>query len=154
MHTIMQIGQLATRHQISVETIRYYERQGLLPKARRSTGNYRLYTEEHDERLNFILNCRVLDMGLDDIRTLTKLRHGRTPNCSGVKAFVDDHILRTEQRIAELRKLAKQLKGLRVGCNPEGTIDDCAILIGLDTSNRFRKALNGKQALRMEASVT
>jgi len=148
MHTIMQIGQLATRHQISVETIRYYERQGLLPKARRSTGNYRLYTDEHVERLNFILNCRCLDMSLDDIRTLIRLRNGRTPNCGGVKSFVDDHILRTEQRIAELRKLAKQLKGLRFGCNPEGTIDDCAILIGLDTSNRFRKSANGKQALR------
>jgi Cd(II)/Pb(II)-responsive transcriptional regulator len=141
----MQIGQLATRHQISVDTIRFYERQGLLPKARRSTGNYRLYTDEHFERLNFILNCRFLDMSLDDIRALLRLRNGRANKCADIKAFVDDHVDQIEHRIVELRQLAKQLKALRVGCTPESPIEGCTILVGLDKSDKIRKSANGNQ---------
>uniref|UniRef100_UPI000B0AB3A2 MerR family transcriptional regulator n=2 Tax=Pseudomonadota TaxID=1224 RepID=UPI000B0AB3A2 len=66
----LQIGELAKRTACPVVTIRYYEREGLLPQARRSQGNFRLYGEAHVERLQFILRCRSLDMPLSDVRTL------------------------------------------------------------------------------------
>ncbi|MFP6812291.1 MAG: MerR family transcriptional regulator [Moraxella sp.] len=66
----MKIGELAKRTGATVETIRYYEKERLLPEPFRSEGNYRLYNEEHIERLQFILHCRTLDMALDDVRIL------------------------------------------------------------------------------------
>ena len=61
----MKIGELAKLADCQVETVRYYEREGLLPAPARSEGNYRLYSSEHLERLTFIRNCRTLDMTLD-----------------------------------------------------------------------------------------
>lgn len=65
---LIKIGELAERTETTVETIRYYEKERLLPEPARSSGNYRLYNEEHMERLQFILHCRMLDMALDKVR--------------------------------------------------------------------------------------
>ena len=73
----MKIGALAETTGTSVETIRYYEREGLLPAAPRADNNYRLYTRVHAERLAFIRHCRNLDMTLDEIRALLRF-NGRT----------------------------------------------------------------------------
>ncbi|WP_146053956.1 MerR family transcriptional regulator, partial [Pseudomonas syringae] len=70
----MKIGELAKLTDTQVETVRYYEREGLLPAPARSDGNYRLYTQAHVERLSFIRNCRSLDMTLEEIRSLLNLR--------------------------------------------------------------------------------
>ena len=70
----MKIGELARIAMTQVETIRYYERAGLLPETARSEGNYRIYAEAHVERLSFIRNCRNLDMTLDEIRVLLRFR--------------------------------------------------------------------------------
>ena len=70
----MKIGELATATQTPVDTIRYYEREGLLPAAPRSSGNYRLYRTEHVERLGFIRHCRSLDMTLREIRVLLRFK--------------------------------------------------------------------------------
>ena len=67
---LIKIGELAKRTGATVETIRYYEKEGLLPEPSRSAGNYRLYNEEHIEHLQFILHCRALDMALDEVRVL------------------------------------------------------------------------------------
>lgn len=63
----MKIGELAKATDCAVETIRYYEREQLLPEPARTDGNYRLYTQAHVEWLTFIRNCRTLDMTLDEI---------------------------------------------------------------------------------------
>jgi DNA-binding transcriptional MerR regulator len=73
----MKIGELARIAMTQVETIRYYERAGLLPETARTEGNYRIYGDAHVERLSFIRNCRNLDMTLEEIRVL--LRYGRLP---------------------------------------------------------------------------
>ncbi len=70
----MKIGELAKLTDCQVETIRYYEKENLLPEPARSEGNYRLYTQAHVERLTFIRNCRSLDMTLEEIRSLLSLR--------------------------------------------------------------------------------
>jgi DNA-binding transcriptional MerR regulator len=76
----MKIGELARLVGTNVETIRYYERDGLLPEISRTEGNFRIYGEAHAERLSFIRNCRSLDMTLDEIRVL--LRFKDSPVCS------------------------------------------------------------------------
>ena len=70
----MKIGELAKATHTQVETIRYYEREGLLPETARTEGNYRVYGPEHVERLSFIRYCRSLDMALNEIRALLRMK--------------------------------------------------------------------------------
>ena len=112
----MRIGDLAEATGTPVETIRYYEREGLIPAAQRSDNNYRLYSAVHAERLAFIRQCRNLDMTLDEIRSLLRLRDAPSENCGEVNALLDEHIGHVAQRIRELRTLEKDLKALRARC--------------------------------------
>ena len=87
MSNSLKIGELAKRTGCLVETIRYYEREGLLLEPARSEGNYRLYTDIHVERLQFIRHCRVLDMTLEEIRNLLRFRDAPDENCREVNAL-------------------------------------------------------------------
>lgn len=111
-----RIGDLASLLDVPVETIRYYERETLLPKPARSDGNYRLYTSVERERLEFILNCRALDMTLLEIRNLLRLRDSPELGCGGVNDVLDEHIEHVAERIKVLRGLQSQLKALRLRC--------------------------------------
>lgn len=124
----MKIGQLATATATPVETIRYYERAGLLPAAPRTEGNYRDYDAAHVQRLSFIRHCRALDMALDEIRTLLRLQDAPGGDCGGVNAVLDAHIGHVAQRIRELRALERQLRGLRAQCQATQATEDCGIL--------------------------
>ena len=78
----MKIGQMAQATGTQVETVRYYEREGLLPVAGRTHGNYRVYDDSHVQRLSFIRHCRCLDMTLDEIRVLLRFKDDiRGRNC-------------------------------------------------------------------------
>ena len=112
----MRIGELADATQTTVETIRFYEREGLLPAPARSTGNYRQYTPVHAERLAFIRHCRNLDMTMDEIRQLLRFRDAPEGDCGQVDALLDEHIEHVAQRIRELRKLERELRMLRARC--------------------------------------
>ncbi|WP_019139756.1 Cd(II)/Pb(II)-responsive transcriptional regulator [Noviherbaspirillum massiliense] len=129
----LKIGELGARTGCNIETIRYYEREGLLPEPARSDGNYRLYGSEHVERLTFIRHCRSLDMTLDEIRTLLAFRDAPEQNCGEVNALLDEHIGHVEARIAELKLLEKQLRRLRCLCSQAQAARDCGILQGLAT---------------------
>jgi Cd(II)/Pb(II)-responsive transcriptional regulator len=124
----MRIGELARSTDCPVETIRYYESAGLLPTAPRSAGNYRLYGREHVERLQFIRNCRFLDMTLDEIRTLLRLCESQDRNCEAVNDLLDEHIGHVSERMAELKVLERQLRRLRRLCGKPGVVKDCGIL--------------------------
>ena len=130
----MRIGDLAAATSIPVETIRFYEREGLIPKARRADNNYRVYGAAHAERLAFIRHCRNLDMTLDEIRSLLRLREQPARDCAEVDALLDEHIGHVKQRIRELRALEKDLKLLRTHCASPHAIDDCGILSELDAA--------------------
>ncbi len=125
--TELTIGALAQRLQCQTETIRFYEREGLLPPPARSGGNYRLYGKLHLERLGFIRRCRTLDMTLDEIRVLLQLRDKPADNCAEVNAVLDEHIQHVTDRIAELRTLQGQLRSLRQLCASTG-VQGCGIL--------------------------
>ena len=88
----IRIGDLAKRSGCEVVTIRYYEKEGLLPKPARSGGNFRLYGEAHIERLQFIRHCRSLDMTLSEIRALLGLRDNPMQDCGEVNTLLEAHI--------------------------------------------------------------
>ncbi|MBV8603220.1 MAG: Cd(II)/Pb(II)-responsive transcriptional regulator [Pelomonas sp.] len=135
----MKIGELAAATDTPIETIRYYERAGLLPQPKRSEGNFRLYDEANVERLNFIRACRALDMSLDEVRVLLGFRDGADGDCTAVNALLDAHIEHVQARIAELRELSRELRGLREQCREVQAAGHCGILRGLDTNARQAK---------------
>ena len=124
----MKIGELAQRTNTQVVTIRYYEREGLLSEPNRSDGNYRIYSDEHSERLSFIRHCRGLDMTLDEIRVLLRFKDSPSENCREVNELLDEHIGHVAERIRELRQLEKQLKSLRETCIGGQDSQHCGIL--------------------------
>jgi len=124
----MKIGDLARDTRTPVETIRYYERAGLLPPAPRSDGNYRIYRPEHTQRLGFIRHCRSLDMSLDEIRVLLRFKDAPGEACGGVNALLDGHIGQVAARIRELRQLEGQLRALREQCSSVQDAGHCGIL--------------------------
>ncbi|HEX7690165.1 MAG TPA: Cd(II)/Pb(II)-responsive transcriptional regulator [Burkholderiaceae bacterium] len=128
----MKIGDLATSTDTPVETIRYYEREGLMSAPARSSGNFRLYDEGHVRRLGFIRACRALDMNLGEIRVLLRFRDGGESDCGEVNALLDEHLEHVEERMRELRRLAKDLRALRDECRKASPTDQCGILRGLD----------------------
>jgi len=127
----VKIGELARATLTPLETIRFYEREGLLPPAGRTDGNYRIYGHEHVERLTFIRHCRTLDMALGEIRALLRFKASPQENCMAVNELLDAHIGHVAQRIRELRSLEKQLKVLRQQCSEANAAADCGILKGL-----------------------
>ncbi|WP_047196935.1 Cd(II)/Pb(II)-responsive transcriptional regulator [Caldimonas brevitalea] len=124
----MKIGELAKATGTAIETIRFYEREGVLPETARTAGNYRIYDQSHVERLGFIRHCRSLDMTLDEIRVLLRFKDAPDENCGRVNQLLDEHIGHVAHRIAELRSLEKQLKALRRQCQEVHAAQDCGIL--------------------------
>ena len=129
-----RIGDLASLLDVPVETIRYYERESLLPKPARSDGNYRLYVEGERTRLEFILHCRALDMSLQEIRSLLRLRDAPEQGCAEVNAVLDEHIEHVTGRMRALRRLHAELKTLRAHCDAPSASKDCGILHELATA--------------------
>ncbi|MBS1208172.1 MAG: Cd(II)/Pb(II)-responsive transcriptional regulator [Proteobacteria bacterium] len=127
----MKIGELAHVAQCTVETVRYYEKEGLLPAATRTAGNFRQYGPAHVERLRFIRNCRALDMSHGEIRTLLSLADQPGAGCGAINAVFDQHIAHVDERIQELVQLKAQLSSLRKRCQAEQAVDACGILHGL-----------------------
>ncbi len=127
----MKIGELARRADTPVATIRYYERVGLLPPAPRSDGNYRIYADDHAERLAFVRHCRSLDMTLDEIRVLLRAKDTPNADCGDVDAVLDAHIGHVADRIRGLRSLQAQLRALRDRCAGDRAGSACGILTGL-----------------------
>ncbi|MCY4756768.1 Cd(II)/Pb(II)-responsive transcriptional regulator [Pelomonas aquatica] len=127
----MKIGELSTASATPIETIRYYEREGLLPPPARTGGNFRIYEPPHLERLQFIRYCRGLDMSLDEVRVLLRFKDEPSGDCGDVNALLDEHIGHVSRRIKELRSLERELKELRLRCGAARAADQCGILAGL-----------------------
>ena len=146
MTETLKIGELATRTGCPVETIRYYEHEGLLLAPVRSNGNYRLYGKAHVERLSFIRHCRSLDMTLEEIRTLLRFRDSPHENCEGANQLLDQHIGHVAARIADLKTLARQLKSLRRQCGAAKAARDCGILNKLGETKTIRVRSSGRSS--------
>ncbi|RJG03513.1 Cd(II)/Pb(II)-responsive transcriptional regulator [Noviherbaspirillum sedimenti] len=130
----MRIGELAKRTGTEIETVRYYEKSGLLAEPARNAAGYREYREEHQERLQFIRHCRSLQMSLADIRVLLELKGNPTTGCQGVNELLDHHIERIRAQMDTLRTLETQLTSLRDQCGEPHSVQECAIIQNLSES--------------------
>lgn len=127
----MRIGELARAAGMDVETLRFYEKAGLLPPPARGDNNYRRYDGGALQRLRFIANCRALDMSLDEIRVL--LAHIDAPgaDCSAVDQVVAEHLGHVRERIAALQLLERQLALLQNSCGHAQPGELCGIVLAL-----------------------
>ncbi len=127
----MRIGEIAAATGVNAETVRFYERQGLLPAPARRANGYRTYGPKHLERLSFIRHCRSLDIALADIRRLLELLDRPASMCGDVDELVDRQLERVQARIASLQALERQLATLRSRCKSRRTAAKCGILAEL-----------------------
>lgn len=139
----MRIGELARAVGLDVETVRYYERAGLLPAPARHANNYRRYGEDALRRLRFIRNCRALDMSLDEVRTLLAFIDAPGTDCRPVDALVAAHLDHVRDRIRTLRQLERQLVALQRACGDAEPHAACGVVLELgraDPPGRRRPA--------------
>ena len=127
----MRIGELARKTGCEVETIRYYEREGLIGVPARTTSGYREYRADHLEQLHFVRHCRSLGMPLADIKLLLSYKHDSSLACDVINDLLDEQIRRVKQKMTALRALDKQLQGLRARCASKRTAGECGILKSL-----------------------
>ncbi|MBW1962801.1 MAG: MerR family transcriptional regulator [Deltaproteobacteria bacterium] len=128
----LTIGQLAKQANVNLETIRYYERRGLIPEPPRNKSGYRLYSTDDLARTRFIKRTQALGFSLKEISELLSLRVEPGVTCAEVKARVEAKILDIESRIADLGQMRKALSKLSNQCNGRGPIGKCPILEALD----------------------
>ena len=129
----LTIGDLAKATTTKVETIRYYERIGLLPAPDRTAGNYRAYSEAELGRLSFIRRARDLGFPLDQVRALLELADRRDQPCETVDELARAHLVEVERKIADLQALGRELSEMISNCG-HGTIGECRIIEALAPS--------------------
>jgi Cu(I)-responsive transcriptional regulator len=124
------IGELGRLTGTRVETIRFYERIGLLAAPARTAGNYRAYGAEHLSRLSFIRRSRDLGFSLDQVRALLDLSDDRGRSCDAVDAIAKQHLIEVERKIADLGALRRELASMIDQCRG-GTVAECRIIEAL-----------------------
>lgn len=127
----MRIGELHQATGVAIETIRFYEKEGVLPAPARTDSGYRIYGSAHLERLSFIRHCRALDMPLADIRQILNFVAHPEADCGDINRLIDEQLARVRVRLKSMRALEKQLSQLRVHCEAGTTAAECGILHGL-----------------------
>lgn len=123
----MRIGAAAAASGCHIETIRYYERVGLLPHPARTDGGYREYQPKEVDRLRFITRGRELGFSLEEIRSLLTLSDDPALSCHDVDQLARHHLADIEQRVRELRGIARELQRTIASC-AGGKRGQCAIL--------------------------
>lgn len=131
----LTIGRLAKEARVNLETVRYYERQGLLPRPPRSASGYRLFPVEAARRLRFIRRAQELGFSLGEIRELLSLRVSRTAKNADVRKRTEAKIADIEAKIKSLDSMKKTLRKLTNACEGCGPIGECPILESLDKEN-------------------
>lgn len=134
MNGLMQIGDVSTRTGLTVDTIRFYERERLLHGASRSSGGFRLFSVGDLEDLTFIRNAQELGFSLDEIRELLTLKHASHPDCSQVEQLLEHKVEIVRGKIAALRKLERELRQAAAECKSnlrritKGPVVNCPVL--------------------------
>ena len=129
----MGIGALAKATGTKVETVRWYERVGLLPAPARTSGNYRSYDKAHLGRLSFIRRARDLGFSLEQVRALLGLAEDRDRPCEAVDAIARQHLDEVDRKIGDLQALRRELDGLIGRCR-HGAVSECRIIEALGPS--------------------
>lgn len=123
----MKIGELASATATKVETVRYYEKIGLLPPPARNSANYRAYGIDHLARLSFIRRARDLGFTLEAVRELLTLSDDKTQSCEAVDSIARVHLADIDRKVADLSALRTELDRVIGSCR-HGTVADCKII--------------------------
>lgn len=123
----LSIGGLSAKAAVNLETVRYYEKIGLLPSPPRSEGGHRLYGDEHVKRLTFVRRARELGFTLEEVRALLRLADERQTSCAKVRVLAADHLRDVRAKIADLRRMERVLSDTVDRC-AEGTRPECPLL--------------------------
>jgi Hg(II)-responsive transcriptional regulator len=132
----MKIGELAKRADVAIDTVRYYERQGLLPEAERTLSGYRQYDASDVERLRFIRRAKALGFTLSEIGELLELSGRREADMAGMKRAAEAKLVDVEARLAELQRIRGGLEALVASCPGHGELEHCPILGALSGDGR------------------
>lgn len=127
----MRIGELAQRSDCDVETVRFYEREGLIEAPPREANGYRSYSDTHLVQLNFIRHCRSLGMGLPEVRILRSFQAKPELACDRINLLIDGQIARIHSQVESLRQLEQQLHTLRDTCHANQKTSECGIMRNL-----------------------
>lgn len=128
----MRIGELAKLSHCDVETVRFYEREGLLDQPGREANGYRKYSEEHLTQLNFIRHCRSLGIGLAEVRILRRFQSNPDLACDEINQLIDRQIARIHEQAESLHQLERQLHALRDTCHANRKAGECGIMRTLE----------------------
>lgn len=132
----LTIGRVARGAGVNIQTVRYYERRGLLsPEAYRDSG-YRLYTDDAVRKIRFIKNAQELGFTLEEIAGLLRLRVGRRARCEDVRRKAQAKLGQVDEKIERLRAMRRVLDSLVRTCSKRGTTDACPILRSLEGGKR------------------
>jgi DNA-binding transcriptional MerR regulator len=132
----LSIGELSRRSGVKDVTIRYYERINLMPSPPRTENNYRAYKWEHLYRLRFIRRCRDLGFTLDQLRDLLSLSTQPGLRCAAVDHIAESHLEEIERKVADLQRLAIELRRIKMSCAGRGRIGNCRILQALSSATK------------------
>ena len=124
----LSIGQVARQSGVGVETVRFYERQGLLDKPSRNESGYRQYPPEAVSRLHFIKKAKEVGFSLREIKELLSLRLDTTATCQDVRSRAEAKILDIEQKLQALTRMKQALTDLTKACSGRGSVSECPIL--------------------------
>ena len=127
----MKIGELAKRSGVGIDTVRFYERQGLLPKARRLASGYRVYDPGDVKRLRFVRRAKALGFTLEEIRDLLALSDHRDDDMAALKGLATEKLADVQAKLAELSRIREGLETLVVACPGHGALAQCPILNAL-----------------------
>jgi MerR family copper efflux transcriptional regulator len=128
----LTIGQVAEQANVHIETLRYYERRGLVARPPRSASNYRLYPEDVVRRVRFIKRAQGLGFSLNDIEELLSLRAAPEAGCAEVRACAEAKMKDIDAKIGALTAMKNALSTLVAECSGEGPLSDCPILESLE----------------------
>lgn len=132
----MKIGELAERAGVSVQTVRYYERRGLLPSPERTPAGYREYDPSDVKRVSFVCRAKELGFTLSEVAELLDLRVGAGATADDVRASATRKLESTRQKMRDLRRIAAALERLISTCDAHGAPEACALMHALETNER------------------
>lgn len=126
----LSIGKLSKQSGVNIETIRYYEKIGVMPAPDRSASGYRLYGSDHPKRLSFVRRSRQLGFSLHEIRGLLRLVDGDAHTCAQVRELTLDHVAEIRRKIADLKRLKRVMEEMAAQCTGERA-PECPIIDAL-----------------------
>ena len=127
---VLSIGKLSKQSGVNIETIRYYEKIGVMPAPGRSAGGFRIYGPDHLKRLSFVRRGRQLGFSLDEIRNLLRLVDGHGHTCAEVHALMLSHLAEIRRKVRDLRRLERAMAEMAARCSGE-SVPECPIVDAL-----------------------